>query len=59
MSTVFDLLGLKFIIFTADHQTPHCHVKSANGVAKFIIHEEVKLVESSLKPSGRKSRKYS
>ena len=28
MPTVLDLFGLKFIIFTADHQPPHCHVKS-------------------------------
>ena len=58
MPTVLDLFGLKFIIFTADHQPPHCHVKSSNGAAKFIIHEEVKLVESTLKPRELKLAEY-
>jgi hypothetical protein len=59
MPTVIDLFGLKFIIFTADHQPPHCHVKSVNGgSAKFVIWEEVKLIESSLKPKDLKLAEY-
>ncbi|MDR0973175.1 MAG: DUF4160 domain-containing protein [Prevotellaceae bacterium] len=50
MPTVLDLFGLKFLIFTTDHQPPHCHVKSANGSAKFEIKDRVILIESSLKP---------
>ena len=49
MPIVLDLFGLKFIIFTADHQPPHCHVKSSNGAAKFIIKNKVECVESTLK----------
>ena len=48
MPTVLELFGLKFLIFTAEHQPPHVHVKSANGSAKFVIWEEVKLVNSTL-----------
>ena len=52
MPTVLDLFGLKFIIFTADHQPPHCHVKSVNGSAKFEIKDEVKLIESPAERQG-------
>ena len=41
MPTVLDLFGLKFLIFTHDHQPPHCHVKSVNGAAKFKITDKV------------------
>lgn len=58
MPTVLDLFGLKFIIFTADHQPPHCHVKSSYGSAKFIIEDKVELVESNLKPKDEKLAEY-
>lgn len=58
MPTVLDLFGLKFIIFTRDHLPPHCHVKSANGSAKFEIEERVILVESTLKPKELKLAEY-
>ena len=58
MPTVLDLFGLKFIIFTADHQPPHCHVKSSNGAAKFIIKDQVECVESTLKPKEQKLAEY-
>lgn len=58
MPTVLDLFGLKFIIFTADHQPPHCHVKSANGAARFEITNEVKLIDSTLKPKELKLAEY-
>jgi hypothetical protein len=58
MPTVLDLFGLKFIIFTNDHQPPHCHVKSANGAAKFEIKDEVRLIESTLKPRELKLAEY-
>lgn len=59
MPTILDLFGLKFIIFTADHLPPHCHVKSVNGgAAKFIIKDTVELVESTLRPKDLKLAEY-
>lgn len=58
MPTVLELFGLKFLIFTAEHQPPHVHVKSSNGSAKFVIWEEVKLVSSTLKPKELKLAEY-
>ena len=58
MPTVLELFGLKFIIFTFEHQPPHVHVRSANGEAKFIIETEVKLVKSTLKPKELKLAEY-
>jgi hypothetical protein len=58
MPTVLDLFGLKFIIFTADHQPPHCHVRSTNGSAKFEIKDGVRLIESTLKPKELKLAEY-
>lgn len=55
MPTVLDLFGLKFIIFTADHWPPHCHVKSQDGGAKFEIKDGVLLIENNgLKPKDLK-----
>ena len=56
--TVLELFGLKFIIFTFEHQPPHVHVRSVNGEAKFIIEEEAKLVKSTLKPKELKLSEY-
>ena len=53
-----DLFGLKFLIFTHDHQPPHCHVKSVNGAAKFEIKDEVRLIESTLRPKELKLAEY-
>lgn len=58
MPTVLELFGLKFIIFTLEHQPPHVHVRSANGEAKFIIEEEVQLVKSTLKSRELKLAEY-
>lgn len=58
MPTVLDLFGLKFLIFTADHQPPHCHVKSASGAAKFKITDKVEVIESTLKPKDQKLAEY-
>ena len=58
MPTVLELFGLKFIIFTFEHQPPHVHVRSANGEAKFIIEEEAQLVKSTLKPKELKLAEY-
>ena len=58
MPTVLDLFGLKFLIFTHDHQPPHCHVKSVNGAAKFKITDKVELIESTLRPKEQKLAEY-
>ena len=58
MPTVLDLFGLKFLIFTADHQPPHCHVKSVNGAAKFRITDKVEMIESTLRPKEQKLAEY-
>ena len=58
MPTILDLFGLKFIMFTHDHQPPHCHVKSVNGAAKFRITDKVELIESTLRPKEQKLAEY-
>ena len=51
MPTVLMLFGLKFKIYTAEHQPPHCHDTSQDGQAKFEIRDEVKLIENKgMKP---------
>lgn len=40
---ILRLFGLKFYIYTRDHQPPHVHVVSADGEAKFIVGETVEL----------------
>ncbi len=37
MPEVLRLFGLKFYIYTRDHQPPHVHVVSSDGSAKFAI----------------------
>ena len=58
MPTVLDLFGLTFLIFTHDHQPPPCHVKSVHGAAKFEIKDEVRLIESTLRPKELKLAEY-
>ena len=58
MPTVLDLFGLKFLIFFHFHQPPHCHVQSVNGAAKFEIKDEVRLIESTLRPKELKLAEY-
>ena len=51
MPTVLILFGLRFKIYTAEHQSPHCHVTSQDGQAKFEIKNEVILMENNgMKP---------
>ena len=40
------LFGLRFYFYTRDHEPIHVHVKSADGIAKFEIENEVVLVEN-------------
>lgn len=46
MPTIFRLFGLRFMIFTADHLPPHCHVIGQDGEAKFSIKDGVVLIEN-------------
>ncbi len=55
MPEVLRLFGLKFYIYTRDHQPPHVHVVSSDGSAKFAIEEEIKLIENAgVKPKDIK-----
>lgn len=46
MPEVLRLFGLKFYIYTRDHQPPHVHVRSQDGEAKFCINEKkIELME--------------
>lgn len=49
---VLRLFGLKFYIYTRDHQPPHVHVVSQDGMAKFAISEEIELIDNA----GMKSK---
>lgn len=44
MPEVLRLFGLKFYIYTRDHQPPHVHVISQDGTAKFAITDEILLI---------------
>lgn len=46
MPTLLILFGLRFYFYTRDHEPIHVHVKSAEGIAKFEIENEVVLVEN-------------
>jgi hypothetical protein len=51
MPTILTLFGLKFRIYTRDHQPIHIHVISQDGEAKFEVSKEIKLMENNgLKP---------
>lgn len=52
MPEILRLFGLKFYIYTRDHQPPHIHVASQDGMAKFSISEEIELLDNA----GMKSK---
>ena len=46
---------LKFYIYTRDHFPPHVHVVSQDGEAKFLVDNEVVLIENcKMKPKDIK-----
>ncbi len=47
MPEILRLFGLRFYIYTRDHQPPHVHVVSADGSAKFAIEDEIRLLENA------------
>ena len=46
MPTLLILFGLRFYFYSREHKPIHVHVESADGVAKFILESEVKLIEN-------------
>ena len=52
MPEILRLFGLKFYIYTRDHQPPHIHVVSQDGTAKFAIGENIELLAND----GMKSK---
>ena len=52
MPEILRLFGLKFYIYTRDHQPPHVHVVSQDGAAKFAISENIELIDNK----GMKSK---
>lgn len=52
MPEILRLFGLKFYIYTRDHQPPHVHVRSQDGMAKFAVSDNVELLENA----GMKSK---
>lgn len=46
MPTLLILFGLRFYFYTREHEPIHVHVKSSEGIAKFIIENEVVLVDN-------------
>lgn len=52
MPEILRLFGLRFYIYTRDHQPPHIHVVSQDGTAKFAITDTIKLIDNA----GMKSK---
>lgn len=52
MPEILRLFGLKFYIYTRDHQPPHVHVVSQDGMAKFAITDKIVLLGNA----GMKSK---
>ena len=47
MPEILRIFGLKFYIYTRDHQPPHVHVVSQDGSARFSITETVTLLANA------------
>lgn len=55
MPTLLILFGLRFYFYTRDHKPMHIHVESSDGIAKFEIENEIRLIENNgLKPKDLK-----
>lgn len=52
MPTVLTVSGLRFRIYTQDHQPPHVHVIGREGAAKLTIGEHPELMENRGLRSG-------
>lgn len=55
MPTILNLFGLRFYFYSREHQPIHVHVESSDGIAKYEIEQEVKLLENKgVKPKDLK-----
>lgn len=55
MPTLFILFGLWFYFFSREHNFIHVHVEKGDGVAKFVVEPNVRLIENhGLKPNDLK-----
>lgn len=46
MPEILRLFGLKFYIYTRDHQPPHVHVVSTDGEARFLVSDSIELMSN-------------
>lgn len=46
MPTLLRLYGLRFFFWSREHKPIHVHVESSDGIAKFEIETNVKLIEN-------------
>lgn len=55
MPTLLIIFGLRFYFYSREHEPMHIHVESGDGMAKFEIENEVRLIENNgLKPKDLK-----
>ncbi|MFZ4798889.1 MAG: DUF4160 domain-containing protein [Bacteroidia bacterium] len=43
MPELFRFFGIKFFFFSNEHEPIHVHIENADGSAKFIVGDEIKL----------------
>lgn len=46
MPTLLRLFGLRFFFWSREHKPIHVHVESADGIAKFEIETDIKLIKT-------------
>jgi hypothetical protein len=46
MPELFRMFGMRFFFFSLEHLPIHIHVRNADGIAKFDVLPDVRLVES-------------
>lgn len=51
MPEIFRMFGMKFFFFSLEHLPIHIHVNNADGIAKFNVEPDIKLIEAKgMKP---------
>jgi len=53
MPEILRIFGLRFYFYSREHEPIHVHVKSADGIAKFVFQEEDIILVSN---SGMKTK---
>ena len=46
MPTLLILFGIRFYFYSREHEPIHIHIETGDGAAKFIIEDEVILIEN-------------